>query len=203
MGWNWANWCRVPGCNQKIKSHGSDSLTVPKNPVQRLRWAQALNMPFDQLKTNKTNYRICKQHFSPSSFEAVANTLLKSSIPLPWSVRAPDAKQPPLCSYLRDNPYPDSPLNRFVKEQFDYMTCNNPDLKYKEIMAKIDEDWLGLSDEQREYYNEEFSAESELWEKEHSDLHKEDGFCPILQPALTGSKMENAKNLKQQENNTG
>ena len=196
MGWNWANWCRVPGCNQKIKSHGSDSVTVPKNHVQRLRWAQALNMPYDQLKTNKTNYRICKQHFSPSSFEAGVNILLKSRIPLPWSVRAPDAKQPPLCSYLRDNPYPESPLNRFVKEQFDYMTCNNPDLKYKEIMAKIDEYWLDLSDEQREYYDEVYSAESELWEKEHSDLHKQGG-CPTFHPHPKNIKLSE----QQQDNN--
>ena len=43
-------------------------------------------------------------------------------------------------SYLRDNPYPKSPFNRFVKELVDYMTCTHPDLKYQDIMAKIDED---------------------------------------------------------------
>jgi len=122
--------------------------------------------------------------------------LWKSRIPLPWSVRAPDAKQPPLCSYLRDNPYPESPLNRFVKEQFDYMTCNNPDLKYKEIMAKIDEYWLDLSDEQSEYYDEVYSAESELWEKEHSDLHKQGG-CPTFHPHPKNIKLSE----QQQDNN--
>ena len=43
-------------------------------------------------------------------------------------------------SYLHDNPYPKSPFNRFVKELVDYMTCTHPDLKYQDIMAKIDED---------------------------------------------------------------
>ena len=42
-----------------------------------------------------------------------------------------------MCSYLRD---PESALNWFVQEQVDYITCNHPDLKYQDIMAKIDED---------------------------------------------------------------
>jgi len=151
---------------------------MPRNSLSRIRWAQVLQMAYEDLKDK---YIICRLHFSATEIvtnEDGSEVLGEKAVPLPWNGNStlPSSSQPSKCKYIQENPYPDTPLNTFAKEQMDYMAEVQPDLKYGELKSKIEEEWKNLSEDERYFYTDTSKAQEEEWNREHDKSH---GECPI------------------------
>jgi len=176
-------------------------VVVPSDDYLRLQWAKALLMSPEELKKGQV---VCKKHFIPHLLQPHPKRSghhLKPStdtVPLPWQFKTA-CKLVTQCPYIRGVDCPDPPFNRFVQEQIEYVESIYPKMLYNEVMAKIEENWADLSDEQKSYYHDSHQEESEVWKREHS-LHHNSGEEPCLTFEKPGSGQMAVKEAVKQKN---
>jgi len=179
--------CQVPGCNSDLQR---GFMLFPRDPSKRVQWAQALQMTVDD---TWPGYRVCSKHFSqkvlllPDSINSNEN-----AVPLPWN-RNPAHIRDPKCRYIRENAYPQPPLNRFVKDQLQPFTADFPKISYADLMLKIEAKWCGLSAEERNAFAADYSIEKQLWEGVHNELHTNQEVCPSFTPMSSNSNVFTSK----------
>ena len=189
--------CHVIGCKTRIQktsdlSEKRNLFRVPRAALKRLKWAQALQMNYDDLNKVGRVTRVCRSHFSVTEIECKddgSESLCEGAVPLPWNVTLSSSGQnkPTQCQYIHDYIYPDTPLNKFAKEQMDYLAEVEPDLEYVEIKSRIEREWENLTEDERYYYFDTSFIQEEEWNKEHDKSH-EGSSCPLVKPRSRSRK---------------